>query len=195
MKDFTENNRYDYPLAKDSVVIDGGGYEGKFANLINEKYGCRVVVLEPVRDFWMRIQQRFSQRPEIIVLNIGLAGTSRRQKFGIKGDMSGIAQTDSPTQTEVALVSPVDLLQLPWFLGREIDVLKLNIEGLEHEVLEAILDEGLELRFRHIQVQPHSVVARAADRWAAIRNRLLMNFRITSEDANLDTGWLLLERK
>lgn len=195
MSPFTENNRYDYPLTKDSVVIDAGGYEGNFANLINEKYGCRVIVLEPVREFWMRIQERFAQRPEMVVLNVGIAGTSRKEKFGIKGDMSGITQTGAEAQTDVTLMGIDELMQLPWLFNRQVDLLKLNIEGCEFEVLEAILAAGMDVRFKHIQVQPHSVVPHASERWHGIRNRLLMNFRITSEDPNLDTGWLLISRK
>lgn len=196
MKTFTESDRYLYPLTKDSLVIDAGSYQGNFAHHINEKYGCGVIALEPVREFWQKIMDRFgSDQKDIVVLNVGLASTARKEIFGLKGDMTGVAQIGAEVKTEVTLISPQDLLALPWCAGRTPDLLKLNIEGLEHEVLEAILDAGMERFFGALQIQPHSVVPNAASRWASIRNRLLMNFRITSEDPSLDQGWLLMERK
>ena len=47
---FKEKLRYKYPLTKDSVVLDVGGYKGTFAAEIVRRYGCHVYVFEPVFD-------------------------------------------------------------------------------------------------------------------------------------------------
>lgn len=191
---FTESHRYIYPLTPDSLVIDAGGYEGNFANIIHEKYGCTVLVLEPVPVFCDAIKARFINTPGIKVLNVGLGPETKKEFFGIQGGLTGIAN-GSDHKVQVQLISPTALLELPWCAGRTVALLKLNIEGLECDVLDAVLDAGIECRFEHIQVQFHSVIPFAAQRRAGIRNRLLMNFRLTSEDPDMDTGWSLFALK
>ena len=43
---FSDNDdellRFDYPLTKDSIVFDLGGYKGDFSYEINIRYGCSV---------------------------------------------------------------------------------------------------------------------------------------------------------
>ena len=199
MKPFTESDRYLYPnLTSTSVVIDVGGYEGNWSRLIAEKYGCKNIhCYEPVPEFYKNIVARFQGTPLetlIHVHNSGIGASARTEMFGVQGDRSGIVCSGNYQQS-------VKIIPIAWVLrahggeNQQIDLLKLNVEGCEFEILEALLDEGIDSAFRHIQVQPHSVVPNAKERWASIRNRLLMNFRITAEDPQLDLGWLLLERK
>lgn len=193
---FTESDRYSYnDLTKNSLVIDAGSYEGNWANLMNEKYGCQVIALEPVPEFYANIANRFAGREGIIVLNAGLAGTSRKEKFGVKGALTGIACPPDNGEAEVQLIGVAELLNTPWCLGKQIDLLKLNVEGSEFEILDAILDGGIECRFSNLQIQPHDVIPNAKMRWGFIRNRLQMNFRITHEDPALGTGWALFSLK
>jgi hypothetical protein len=63
--------RYDYPLTKNSFVIDLGGYEGQWTSEIHSKYGCRVVVFEPVRKFAQALSERFEANEDIEVSNSG----------------------------------------------------------------------------------------------------------------------------
>lgn len=191
---FSEHQRYEYDLTPDSVVIDVGGYEGNWAKTMYEKYGCTVIVLEPVPKFYEAIKQRFANCSGIHVLNVGLGDANREHPFGIQGDRTG-RFNPSDDRVTVSIISPQTLLDSPYCNNRQIDVLKLNCEGAEFEILETILDQGLEHRFEALQAQPHSVVPDAVNRWAKIRERLLVSFEITSEDPNLDNGWLLMKRR
>ena len=38
MEQFKEEKRYEYALTQDSIVFDIGGYEGRFASTIYNKY-------------------------------------------------------------------------------------------------------------------------------------------------------------
>lgn len=182
MKAFTESMRHEYPLTPDSIVIDAGGYEGSFAKTMAEKYGCKVFVYEPVLEFAANIVTRFQGTPltdRIKVLNAGLGAYDRKEVFGVKGDQTGIACGVPNRTEEVQIVDIVQAMELLCGADGQISLLKLNIEGMEFELLEALLDKGLTHRFDNIQVQPHEHIPRAKERWAFIKNRMLMNHRIT----------------
>ena len=51
--------RLDYPLNKNSVIIDAGGYIGDFAADMSHKFGCRIDVFEPVAEYAEKIRERF----------------------------------------------------------------------------------------------------------------------------------------
>lgn len=178
---FTESLRHEYPLTPDSIVIDAGGYEGSFAKTIAEKYGCRVYVYEPVLEHAAGILRRIEHTPLaalIKVLNAGLGANDRREKFGVKGDQTGIA-CDGNREEEVQIVAIDQALVVLAGTDRQVDLLKLNIEGMEFEVLEALLDRGLTHRFNNIQVQFHNNLPRAEQRRDYIKNLMLLNHRIT----------------
>lgn len=179
MRAFTENLRYEYPLTKDSIVIDAGGYEGNFARLIGERYGCRVFVYEPIKEFFDAIKKRLAANPNITVLNCAIGATERKETFGVKGDMTGIACTSNNREEEVQIVAIDQVLGLLAGTDKQVDLLKLNIEGMEYEVLEALLERGLTHRFTNIQVQFHGHIPQAERRRDYIKNLMLMNHKIT----------------
>ena len=55
---------------------------------------------------------------------------------------------------------------------RQIDLLKINIEGGEFPLLEHLLDSGLVPKIRHLQVQFHDFTESAVSRRALIREKL-----------------------
>ncbi len=198
MKAFHESDRHAYNFTRDSWVLECGAHEGQTADILASKYGCRIVCYEPVKEFYLKLASRFICTPLanlIYPVHAGLGARARTEEFGVKGDLSGIV-CDGNYRESVKIVSVTDALA-NWTkeFGRTPDLLAINAEGMEMEILESILDAGMERFCAHIQCQPHSVIPKAAERWAGIRNRLLMNFRITSEDPQMDRGWLLLERK
>jgi FkbM family methyltransferase len=172
MKTFTEALRYEYDLTPDSYVIDAGGYEGNWAAEINRKYGCRVHIFEPVTRFRHAIVERFKGNPMIGVDSAGFGGKQHGggtpTVFHIQNDSTG-AYAGSPDTEEVDLYSATYIIG---GLDRMIDLLKLNIEGMEFEVLWDLLDSGKIKKIRNLQVQFHPVIAQAGDHRESIRKRL-----------------------
>lgn len=199
MTAFTESDRFSYSsLNRDTWVLELGAHCGKSARILAEKYGCRIVCYEPIVEFHDKIIEMLAANQHlanlIVPICAGVGATERKEKFRIHGELTGIV-SDGPEQ-EVHII-PIYEVLMAWtgILGRPPELLCVNIENMEYELFEAILDRGLESQFAHIQVQPHSGVPLAAARWAGIRNRLMMNFRIDHEDPSLDTGWMLASRK
>lgn len=182
MKPFTEEDRYLYNLTPDSIVLDCGGYEGRWARGISERYGCTVHVLEPVRKFFNQTVKALLNLPKVHVHNCGIGAVDGVVKFSIKGDMTG-KFADNP-ESEWVNISSVEEVFKRLNLEK-VDLLKLNIEGSEYDVLERLLDTGLIDRIHDFQVQWHDVVPGAEMRRASIISRLEPNRHLT-----FDHGWV-----
>lgn len=194
---FTESLRYEYPLTKDSLVIDCGGYEGNFAFQIAERYGCHVVSYEPIRRFHQKFVARLlAERADkvapafVVMVRVGVGATMRSEEFTIKGDMSGIVADGE--EKETVQIMPIAAVIDGWL--KEFDLttvalLKLNIEGMEFETLEALLDAGYVSRIDHLQIQWHSVVPQFESRREAIRKRLAITHQPSWELGAFDNGW------
>ncbi len=172
---FTESMRHDYPLTPNSCVIDCGGFEGNFAKIISEKYGCCVHVLEPVK----RFRDSMHRSPLILVHPYGVAGESRDAKFNVGGDSSGEFATGLP-HTETVQLRAIGhvLFELA---NKGCDLLKLNIEGTEFEVLESLLTMVMPslAGVKNIQVQFHRNVPNAEARYETIAVGLSRTHHLT----------------
>jgi len=163
--------RLDYPLDRDSIVFDVGGYLGDFAAQIQQRYGCRVFVFEPVRKFFDHCVQRFIDLPQVRCFNYGLSAVAGR--FAITQEADGSSLTKASQSGPHEWVEVRRFADVVEELGlARIDLLKLNIEGGEFDVLPHLIDSGLMQRVRFLQVQFHNFVPDAVNRRERIRERL-----------------------
>lgn len=174
MKAFNEELRYDYPLAPDSVVIDAGGYEGNWFSQIWNKYHCHIYVFEPVYEHWLKCSMAaFNANPvapefnKIKVYRAGLGCIGGMIEFGVSNDSSGLM-----SQAEKKEV--VDIVPVCVAVGSgDIDLLKLNVEGMEYTILNSLIESDKIKQIKNIQVQFHYNFKEARQEHAALREKLL----------------------
>lgn len=160
-----ETLRVDYPLSRDSLVLDLGGYRGQWASDLYSRYRCRLEVFEPVPRFAERIADRFRDNEAIRVHSFGLAGKTRTEQIAVCEDGSSIFRSAGQHQA----ISLVDIAT--WFEDHpleQVDLMKVNIEGGEFELLERMLEANLMDRVSHFQIQFHDLAHDSADRMDAI---------------------------
>ena len=173
---FHESERYNYPLTPASVVLDCGGYEGNFAKQIIDKYGCTVYVYEPIPEFFEKCNKTLEKHPRALVFNHGVGRSKRHVKMRVKGDSTGL-YADSGKVIDVQLRSIGEIMEL---LGLDtVQLVKLNIEGMEGETIEGMLDDGTIKRVDNLQVQPHTCMPDALTRWPEIQRRLAETHELT----------------
>lgn len=182
MKPFTEEARYEYPLTYGSLVIDLGFYQGRFTQGIWNKYRCRIMAFEPILNLYEAGKSLTASMSGVSIHHFGVGGFTRNEMFTIKGDMTGLF-ADGKSKESVIILGIGETLER--FNIDQADLLKVNIEGMEFELLETILHHRLATRFGNIQVQFHPVVPDAEDRWQSIRNRLLK-----THDLTYDAPWV-----
>lgn len=182
-----ETLRVEYDLGQASVVFDVGGYQGQWASDIYARYRCRVHVFEPVPEFADRIRARFARNPDIEVHAFGLAGTSGRSFVSLALDRSSTLRSEGEMRE-------IDVVGIGEFLAGHtvprIDLMKINIEGGEYDLLDAMLSAGLADRVEAFQIQFHDFVDRADERMADIQRRLSLTHRAAYQFPYVWESWL-----
>lgn len=166
--------RLDYPLTSESIVFDLGGYHGDFAEAINKKFHCKVYVFEPVPAFYEKCVSRFYGNPDVICLNYGLASLRGYLEICLSENassfFSGSGHLSGDTQ-KVRVESIIDCIQE--LNLRQIDLLKINIEGGEFDVLTSLIESSKIHIVKYLQVQFHNFVPDAEKRRTNIREQLV----------------------
>jgi len=182
--------RYNYDLTANSIVFDCGAYLGEFAEKVSRRYGCRIYCFEPVQAYFQQLAARVEGSNRIVCLNYGVGAVSREASISVENAASSLLQTLDSSKRETVRI--VDICQVLESLAvSKVDLLKLNIEGGEFEVLEAILDRDLQTRFRHLQVQFHQVVPSFHKRRLRIRDRLRKTHSLTYDYYFVWENWSL----
>lgn len=174
MKSFSdEAQRYDYPLTADSVVLDVGAYHGTFSEGISQKYRCRVYAFEPVAAFYEIAKARLTN---VVLHNFGIGPKDVRLPIAVAGDWTSLHLLSTVKKHEDVDIKSVDWVFDLLLGGKPVDLMKINIEGAEYDLLDAMLDRGLMPRVGHLQVQFHTYGGGelgAVARRLAIRERLV----------------------
>ena len=163
--------RMRYPLTADSTVWDLGGYHGDFAAEMRQRYSCGVRLFEPVPKLCDLCVKRFAADPVVICLPYGLGVADGEFDISDDADASSFVRGAGHGGTIKARIRPVPEVWRE--LGtRQVDLMKINIEGGEYDVLASLLDSGLIANVAHLQVQFHNFVADPTARRDALRSRL-----------------------
>jgi FkbM family methyltransferase len=178
-------HRFDYPLAAGAIVVDAGGFDGRWAEKALATFNATVHVFEPVPEFAAQIENRL-RGGHAYVHVYGLAGRTREAEFTVAGDSSS-ALRGAGARTRVLLRDVVEVFGEMRF--ERVDLMKVNIEGGEYELLEAMLDAGLAARVGYFQIQFHDFVPHAHRRMCAIQRRLRLTHDLEWEYEFVWESW------
>lgn len=144
--------RFDYPLTCQSTVFDVGGHRGYFVREIIARYDPHAYVFEPVPEFCEQLVKQFRLNPKIKICDYGLSNVDSVTHMTIADEDSSIYMAGD-TQTTVRLR---DIQTVVRELGiKQIDLIKINIEGGEYVLLQRMLETGLVSICENIQIQFH----------------------------------------
>lgn len=153
MKPFErEEQRYEYPLDADSVVVDVGAFQGIFLREIVRRFDCHVHAFEPIKEHFDGLADLRSNKVHLYNAALGL--TTKRAPMAKSGDRSSLQIAD----VDAVSVEYVQVLEAVVALGGrgKIDLLKVNIEGAEYDLLEHLLAHNALDKVRFLQVQFHA---------------------------------------
>ncbi len=157
---------FDWPLASDSLVIEVGGFKGRWASEIVRRYRCRIHVFEPQvwaaekaseamratgESDWNVHPYGLSTRADAGAIEMGAwetDGCSIMRDAAYMETYEGSRTRTGTGQFRAAL--PV--------LGAfaEIDLMMMNIEGYEYRLLPELIEGGVLDRIRFLAIQFHS---------------------------------------
>jgi FkbM family methyltransferase len=128
-------------LKADSVVLDCGGNHGDFSKIVSERFGSRVIAVEPNP----KLFAAFPASSRIKALPYALAGHNGEMEFRIGEDDEASSLIGTPQSQQTAIAVPVRTLEsIMAEAGVDsVDLVKMDIEGAEIPVLmetpEAVL--------------------------------------------------------
>lgn len=181
--------RLDYPLTEHSLVFDVGGYKGDWCAEIADRYGCPVIVFEPVPEFAEALKERFSGSPLIRVLDFGLSDKDEETEIGVAADGSGLYR-DRGDPVRAKFRDAVKFLDEEGIAN--VDLAKINIEGGEFPLLQSLIDRGRIATFATLQVQFHTFFDDAVRRRQEILRRLEATHRATWSYPFVWENWVRL---
>lgn len=181
--------RLNYDLNSNSIIFDVGGYKGEFAADIFCKYNAQIYIFEPVKDFFLIIENKFLKNEKVIPFNFGLAGQDQKKQINLSDNSSSVYVKGENSEF-IQLKSIVDFIITNNI--NQIDLIKINIEGGEYELLESLIDNGLISIFKNIQVQFHDFLFdNTKERMNKIQANLSKTHEITYQYEFVWENWKL----
>lgn len=170
----------DWPLTEESVVVEVGGYKGRWALQIAERYGCLIEVYEPQP--WAAAVCSEVLRPYgVSVLPWGL---------GVRDEVlpMGEWETDGCSFVKPANGAMCRLVEASSVLPLHIDLMLMNIEGYEYTLLPHMIAQGI--LPQRLMVQFHRFADEDGTRTAAIFGVLAMvGYRVAWSYGDVLTAW------
>jgi len=183
--DYTHRLQYD--LNENSVVLDVGGYEGQFADLIYQKYKCNIYIFEPLNYYYNTICGKFENLEKIRIFNSRLCNLDGISFMSDEGDKSSFFSSNNKIS--------VKSITLNQFLKESklemIDLVKINIEGDEYDLIDDFLEKEQQTKLKNIQVQFHTFVPNFEERYEKIKHRLLQSHKLTYRYDYIWENWEL----
>lgn len=182
--------RLNYELNNNSIIFDVGGYEGQWASDIFSKYVCEIHIFEPILEFAENIKKRFSKNNKIFVNNFGLSNKTEEAKISLEKDASSTFKKGGNI-INIKVKKAIDYIKEKNI--KNIDLIKINIEGGEYELLEHLIDSGFIKNIKNIQVQFHDFVDNAEKRMEKIQKKLTETHTLTYQYKFVWENWKLKE--
>ena len=154
--------RYDYPLNENSIVFDIGGYGGETSFQLNELYHPKIYVFEPVRKYYESLRNRFLNDGNISVFPYGLGAYSRDSVFQVNNGSSTLFEQRMEVTDYVGQHEIIKIKSITDFIREQkinkIDLMCINIEGMEYELIDELIRTGDIEKVENIQIQFHRTV-------------------------------------
>lgn len=148
--------RLNYPLNKDSIVFDVGGYVGEWTEDIYNKYNCNIHNFEIVDEYIKDMKEKFKRNKKIIIHNFGLGNETKEIDVAFDGEGSSVFKKYNRKKTIRAQIKDIKEFVEENNIER-IHLIKMNIEGAEYELLDRIIDSDLINKIDNLQIQFHKI--------------------------------------
>ena len=169
--DASESLLTSFPLNKDSVVLDLGGYYGDYTAKIYCRYGCKVFIFEPVKEFYYAIVNRFKNNDSIKMINAGVGSSDKTLRINKSFDGSSVFGKTGNFE-DICIVSLTEYIKKE--ITTQIDLVVINIEGGEYELLDAIFDDQvIAKQIDCILIQFHDFIENAVEMREKIQRQMI----------------------
>ena len=143
--------KFDGFLNESSTVFDMGSYEGEFYKEIFRKYNCDIHAFEPVEQFYSNCLENLPKK--VLLNNFALVNENTTFNISLSDNSSSQFISDNGNTTICNKVKFIDYINDKNI--KNIDLIKVNIEGGEYELLDTILDSNYQNNIDGYLIQFH----------------------------------------
>ena len=179
----------DYPLHKDSIVFDIGGYKGDWTDKINTLYSPKIYCFEPIRKHANGISDRFKNNDNITVLPIAISDENKTDQIYVNQDESSVFFNKRGGPQKTIQCQTLDEVMNDYNI-KNIDLIKINIEGGEYPLLDYMLANNLVEKCTDISVQFHECIEDYEKRYNNIREGLEKTHKLTFRYTYVWENWV-----
>jgi FkbM family methyltransferase len=184
-----EKLKYSMELECKGLVLDIGAFSGQYSEKIRKRNPKMTFWLyEPIPDYYELCTNRFKNRDNVFVFPYAISANGRELQMQI----NGLRTRQNTFPINVGVPIPSMSIQEIFDSVSEIELLKMNIEGMEYECLEQLISTSSLHKAKHILIQFHDFESNSQDRRDAIHGQLMQNFYNVYKS---DWMWELWARK
>lgn len=178
--------RLNYNLNSKSIIIDAGGYHGDWAQKIHNKYSSKILIFEPIKNYFNQISDRFSNNKDVAAYNFGLSNSEKEEYIYHTNDASSVFWGSGESEL-IQLKSFCDFVKSNKI--NTIDLMKINIEGGEYDLLDNIIENNLQYNIKNLQIQFHRFIPDCVERRNKIREKLSETHELTYDYEFIWENW------
>lgn len=176
----------DWPLDENSHVWEIGGYEGRWAAQIWDKFHCNITIFEPQGWAVEKMRKRFDGNSKITIHPYGLWV---EDKWMGMGDYftDGASVMKPPDEGGVGEFKSISREIIGFDHG--IDLCLMNIEGAEWLLINAMQADGVFVRFKYFWCQFHEFVGEARARRHVTYNSIELTHELLWDHYPTAVAW------
>lgn len=160
---------YEHYLGKGDLVYDVGGYLGDWTGGMLKRYPCEYHIFEPHPEAFHHLSERFAGHNDVRLHEFALGGANGLVSLSSAAESSSIVSHRSNDSIQVRLLYVCQHLIEQ---GRQVALMKLNIEGSEFELLEKLLWSDVSGKAGDFLIQFHLGTPDARRRYRKLSDKL-----------------------
>ena len=169
-----EKLKFAVKLNQRGLVLDLGAYLGEYTEVILKKNKQMTFWLyEPIPEFFSVCTNRFKNKENIVVYQNAVSADGRNfqmQIDGLRSRKESRIFSDSVTIESLSIQEIFDTVI-------EIELVKMNIEGMEYECLEQLIRTNSLIKARYLLIQFHDFEKDSHKRRDLIRKQMEKDFK------------------
>lgn len=162
------------PLTTEGVIVDVGAFKGEFTKKMLKVYpNSQYWLFEPVPEYAKSLKRRFHDHRNVKIFESAISSDGRELNFQVEGLRTRNIERGNVHSIKVHSTN----IQYVFDCNSSIELLKLNIEGMEYECLEQLIESKSLVKVRYLLIQFHNFQEGDESRRDILREEIAKDFR------------------
>ena len=184
-----EKLKYGMNLKSNGLVLDIGSYVGEYTKkVLNKSPRMTFWLYEPIPEYYRACLVRFKGRENVSVYQKAVSADGRAIRMQIDGLRS---RQELGAKNDILEFASINIQEI-FDSAAEIELLKMNIEGMEYECLNQLILSNSLIKAKYLLIQFHNFESGAEKKRNLVRKAIEKDF---TNVFNYEWMWELWIRK